>query len=284
MYRNLLKSGNVVKHEESRVIDSNTKIAERLQYLAEVLQEVPEDEFSDEFSAGLDAVKVEQLLGDNEEGEKPAAVDTAVFEQMRAEAQNEADEILEKARTEAEQIIAKANEEAENIRRQAEAEGHDEGYNVGHEEAMQLAKQAEEASENRKAELESYYGRKIEELEPMFIDKLTDIYEHVFMIELSDKKELISYLLTNTIRNIEGGKTFLIHVSADDYEYVNEHKEELSQGLPASAVFEVIEDVTLSGSQCFIEADSGIFDCGLGTELSLLKKELTLLSYRAEGT
>ena len=101
------------------------------------------------------------------------------------------------------------------------------------------------------------------------------------MLDLSDKKELIHYLITDAMRNIEGGKSFLIHVSKEDYEYVNEHREELMTGLPQSSTLEVIEDMTLAQSQCYIEADSGIFDCGLGTELKLLKKELTLLSFRA---
>ena len=116
----------------------------------------------------------------------------------------------------------------------------------------------------------------------MFVDKITEIYEHVFMIDLSDKRELVHYLLTDAMRNIEGGKTFLVHVSKEDYEYVNANKADLSQGLPGTSTLEVIEDMTLSESQCFIESDSGIFDCGLGTELALLKKELKLLSFRQD--
>ena len=66
MYKNLLKSGNVVKHNEARVIDSNTLVAERLAYLSEALAEASsdDDEFYNDFTAGLNAIQVEQLLGD----------------------------------------------------------------------------------------------------------------------------------------------------------------------------------------------------------------------------
>ena len=298
---NLLKSGNVLKQDEARVIDSNVKVAERLQYLSEILQAESEDGFYDDFTAGLDAVQVEQLLGDPdglidgsiegsfedsfEEGliAEGQSFDTGAFEQMKADAQAEADSILSAAREEAESIIAAANVDAEAIRSNAQAEGHEEGYKAGYDEGVGIAKEAEEQFNIRQNELETLYEQKIDELEPMFVEKITEIYEHIFAVDLSGKKELVLYLLTDAMRNIEGGKTFLVHVSREDYEYVSEHKEELTHGLPGTAILEVIEDMTLAESQCFIEADSGIFDCGLGTELSLLKKELTLLSFRADS-
>lgn len=289
MYNNLLKSGNVIKHDETRVIDSNSKIAERLQYLSEMLHGSGEDGFYDDFSAGLDAVQVEQLLDNPEdvdglfaEASAGPAFDTSAFEQMKQEAEMEAENILSAAREEAERIVASARDEAQQIFAKAQADGHGEGYNQGYEEGVQIGHQAEQQCAQREAELEAYYAGKIEELEPEFVDKITDIYEHIFMIDLKDKKEVVHYLLTDAMRNIEGGKTFLVHVSKDDYEYVNEHKEDLTQGLPGTSTLEVIEDVTLSASQCFIEADSGIFDCGIGTELALLRKELLLLSYRSK--
>ena len=284
LHNNLLKSGNVLKNDETRVIDSNNKIAERLQFLSEMLQEAPEDEFYDEFSAGLDALQVEQLLGDPDAAlmqEGAPSFDTQAFEQMRQDAEAQAEEILSAAREEAGRIVEAAHAEAEGIKSKAFTDGHDEGYQNGYAEGVQIANEAEERCANRERELESYYAQKIDELEPVFVDKITSIYEHVFMLGLKDKKELVHYLITDAMRNIEGGKTFLVHVSKDDYEYVNENKEDLTRGLPGSATLEVIEDVTLSQAQCFIEADSGIFDCGLGTELALLKKELTLLSYKA---
>ena len=45
---------------------------------------------------------------------------------------------------------------------------------------------------------------------------------------------------------------------------------------------DVVEDLTLSKNDCMIETENGIFDCGLGTQLSELKKRLMLLSWSGE--
>lgn len=291
MNRYVLKSGNIVKSDEARVIDSNEKIAERLQHLAEVMaasENYSEGDYypEDGFVEGLDAIQVEQLMGDSDslEGQYEAApqIDTQALEEMKEQARIEAEEILSAAREEAESIIANAGAEAEEIKANARTAGHDEGYNSGYNEAMQTAEEVKMQCAQREAELESYYQQKISELEPLFIDKLTEIYEHIFNVDLSKNKELIVYLLSDAIRNIDGAKTFFIHVSKEDISYVSEHKEALMQGIPNTSTLEIIEDATLSETECFIEAESGIFDCGLGTELSLLKKELSLLSYKSE--
>lgn len=284
--RYLLKSGNVVKSDEARIIDSNDKVAERLQYLAEIMPSFSDDEeyySEDGFTEGLNAIQIEQLMGDPEDAEPVEnVIDTSALEEMKEQARIEAEEMLSAAREEAEGIISNARAEAENIKANARTSGHDEGYNEGYSEAMKIAEDAQAQCDGREAELEQYYQQKISELEPLFIEKLTGIYEHIFNLDLSDKKELIVYLLSDAIRNIDGAKSFLVHVSKDDFDFVSEHKDELMQKIPATSSLELIEDSTLSATQCFIEAESGIFDCGLGTELSLLKKELTLLSYKSE--
>ena len=47
---------------------------------------------------------------------------------------------------------------------------------------------------------------------------------------------------------------------------------------PGSTI-DIVEDNTLSQNECLIETENGIFDCGLGTQLSELKQQLVLLSY-----
>lgn len=290
---NIVKSGNIVKSDEARIIDSNARVADRLSYLAEIMDSYKEDynyddDFStDGFTEGLDALQVERLFGEEQDGEmqeivETPAVDTAQIEAMLAEANSEAERIISEANAQAEDIIASAQQEAQNIMQNAEREGHESGYNAGYEEGLRVADEAEQRCAARERELEEYYSNRVDELEPQFVEKLTDIYEQIFRVDLSSKKDLILYLISDAMRGIEGGKNFLVHVSPDDYPYVIENKAELSQGIPTTSTVEVIEDMTLSASQCFIEAESGIFDCGLGTELELLKKELMLLAFKKE--
>ena len=42
---------------------------------------------------------------------------------------------------------------------------------------------------------------------------------------------------------------------------------------------DVVEDLTLGRNECMIETEGGIFDCGLDTQLSELRKRLMLLSW-----
>ena len=287
MHNNLLKSGNIVKKDSARVIDSNEKIAARIQYLNEILMREPASGFSDDFTEGLEAEQVELLL--NDEGGEAAysgapvpSISDEEIQAIKEAAEAEAQSIISDAEKKAKKIIDSANDEASGIRENAKAEGYDEGYRNGEAEGLRIGDEARAECEAKEREFQAYYQQKLEELEPVFIEKLTDIYEHIFNVELSDKKELIMYLLSDAMRNIDGSKNFFIHVSKDDYDYVSENKESLMRGLPSTAVVEVIEDISLSKSQCFIEAEAGIFDCGLDTELALLKKELTLLSYRKE--
>ena len=51
-------------------------------------------------------------------------------------------------------------------------------------------------------------------------------------------------------------------------------KKQLVAGLAISSAVDIIEDLTLAKGECFIEADGGIFDCGLGTQLKELRKKL----------
>ncbi len=275
--KNLVKFNNVVvKEEGKRIIDSNTLVAEKIQSLTALLEEENSSEsFAEGFTAGLNADQVEQLLADPEKVE----MDTQQAGEVIKNANEEAEQIIASAQAEADSILLTAKGDAAKVKADAIRTGHDEGYQVGFDEGLKKASKAEETYRAKQQQLEEAYEKKLEEIEPQFIEVLTGIYSHIFHIDLSSKKELVLYLLKDTIRNIEGGKNFLVHVSKDDYALVNEHKQELLAGIGSTNMVEIIEDLTLPTMQCFVETEGGIFDCSLGTELELLEKELKLLSY-----
>ena len=78
---------------------------------------------------------------------------------------------------------------------------------------------------------------------------------------------------------IEDSRNFLVHVSKEDYEGVIASREYIRSEAGAGVTVEIVEDVTLSRSQCFIETENGIYDCSLDTQLSELGRKLRLLSY-----
>lgn len=264
---------------ETRVIDSNERIAERIAALSKNLQAAMEEEneadFPEEFSDGLEAAQVSQLL--DEDGGNV----------IKAEPVREgpsADEILAKANEEAEEILAKAREEAEQIKSRAYEEGatkgRSDGYAKGNEEAEALKESLKQEYQEKEEHLTRVYQEKLEEIEPGMIDLLTDIYEHIFRVKLSDYRDVIVHLLGSTLRKIEGSQEYLIHVSREDLPFVSMQKEQLLEaGGVVNAHFDIVEDLTLKKNQCLIETENGIFDCSLGVELKELKKQLLLLSY-----
>lgn len=287
---NLLKSNYVVKKEETRVIDSNELILKRLESLAveapSETEPVQEAEFV-EFNEGLNAEQLELLLDDNPdrgsvevvEDDEPVR-DEGISEESLEEFRRQAEEIINEAREEAQRIIDDANAQAGTIREEQKEAGYREGYDQGHAEGIRVIDEKMAELDEKEAAINAEYDKKLDEAEPLLVDAITDIYEHIFHVSLSSNREILLNLLHDTVRNIEGGKNFIIHVSKNDYEYVNDRKDQLTDGLGSTDTIEVIEDLTLRQTEAFIEAEGGIYDCGIGTELELLKKELMLLSYQ----
>ncbi len=284
MSNSLIKSysvnynNNKEEKKTKRVIDSNQAVSERIKALSEILETAVDVDLADEFNEGLDAEQVDALLADQEEvaAEKERA---EAAQKLIDEANEQAEGIIADANGQAAQIIeeahAKAAEIQEDARKIGQAEGDERGYAEGLERAAQIEREAEEKA----AELDRQFEARLEELEPKLVDTLTDIYSHVFGIDLTGRSDVVLHLLKDAIRNIEGAKNYLIHVSRDDHEAVIAGKDELTSGLGNAVTIEIIEDATLSPGSSFIETDGGIFDCSIGTELELLKKELRILSY-----
>lgn len=285
MSSTLIKANNVSvgRGDKKRVIDSNQAVIERLSLLNRVLEDtVSYDDFADGFSEGIDAESVDALLADTAEEEIVPEVTREDIEQMLAEANSQADAIIANANEQARSIIEAANSEAEGIKASAYEEGMASGEARGYEEGLAKTNQIEAELNEKIRQVDEEFEAKIMELEPRFVELLTDIYSHVFSVDMSDRSELVLNMLNNAIHNIDGSKNFFLHVSKEDYEYVNSQKEVLLRGLASTCTVEVIEDMTLSQGNCFIEAESGIYDCGLDTQLENISKELKLLSYTPE--
>jgi flagellar assembly protein FliH len=293
--RGVLKSGWVnFNSENARVIDSNAKAEEKLRELAvELAKQCGEEpEFADGFTSGINAVDVSELIGD-EEGRIYGEDDSSEDEQQRvpaheeliAEAKAEIEEMKQSALEQIEQERASAVEEGKNQGYQEGLElGKTEGFNQGHQDGLNsvsdLKEQALSDIKARKEQLENEYNQKLKELEPKFIDTLTGIYEHIFHVNLKNSRELIVYLIQNTMRNIEGGGTYMVHVSKEDFPFASMQKKEIVKGTNINLDdIELLEDATLAKNECMIETGNGVFDCSLGTQLDALNEQLRLLSY-----
>ena len=280
MSRSLVKQiYTVMQSDEKRIIDTNALVQKRLNALQ------AKDEGGDGFVSGLDAENVEVAQG----GEGTAGAESNVIK-----AKEDAGRLMEEAQANSQEILENARQEAERIREEARAEAEHEKADIlenarkqGYTEGNNRAKAEEEAvrQEYLKKEklLEDEYQQKLEELEPQMVDTITQIYEHIFHVELQSNRDILTYLISNTLRKIDGERDFIIHVSKEDYPYVNMQKKQMLAGaVSANSNVEIIEDMTLTKNECMIETDSGIYDCGLGTQLEELRKKLMLLAWQKE--
>ncbi len=276
-----------VQAEEKLVIDNNTRMAQRLEKLEEEKQRLLErqrflEEESSEFTEGLEGEEIDALLEDAEYDEEGNIIKAAPAYSGPSleEIQMRADEIINAAMAEAEDIQERAKASIDADRMEAIKEGEKQGFDEGYRKAMLEAENMKIEVEEKKRQLEREYDRLIQHLEPQFIDVITDVYNYVFGIQLESNHDILIYLVDRMLRKIEASNCFIVHVSKEDYQMVMDNKEMLSeQSVGGRGRLDIIEDIALSGGECLIETDGGLFDCGIDTQLQVLTAKLKALSY-----
>lgn len=266
--RNLVKQAYVVApQEEKRVIDNNALVRKRIGELA------PEG-----FVSGLGAEVLDVPLEDGAGNVIKAGEDA---ETILEQAKKEAETILNNARLEVLRMRDEAKAETELEKNQILAQARQQGYDEGAAKAKVELQAAEQQYQEKARELEAAYQEQINVLEPQFINTITGIYEYIFHVDLGSYREVLVHLIATTIRKLEGSREFMIHVSREDYPYVSMQKKQMLAGaVSANCSVDVVEDMALEKNQCMIETESGIFDCGLDTQMSELKRRLQLLSWK----
>jgi len=284
---NLFKAGYVsYDQSEARIIDSNELANRKIEAFqeqemkrqrAQMLQEEPSYDTAegDDFIPGIDMEQLSQLTEDQ------SMLESVPDPQFDMEAmQAEIDLKLQQAQEQADTIVNNAHAQAQEIMQMAQQQGHQEGYDAGYQEGVAAAQALQADFEQQKEDLEKQYQQIVDELEPEMVDILTQIYEHVFNIELREDKGIILHLLKTTLSRIEPGNDLIVHISSDDYDDIMEQKEELDACITSpNTTMEIIEDPLLKENECMIESDSGVFDCSLGVELSEITRKLKLLSF-----
>ncbi len=285
--RNLYKSRwVVVEPDEKCLIDSNSRLVSRIEAIETEKRRraaiAAGEDFDEEgFRSGLIGERIDMPVGDEESGNVLKAPEEQVPEgptpeELRAQAEYE----LTQAREEIEQIKLIARETLEREKQETLDEARRAGYDEGYRMAQAEAEQARKQLQQERIRLTEEYESLVAELEPQFIDTITAIYNHIFHVELENERNILVHLIETTLRKVESSRVFIVHVSKEDYPYVNMQKKALSEGaVSGRGVVEIVEDMTLHQNECMIETDGGIFDCGVGTQLEELTRKLKMLSF-----
>ena len=282
---NLLKSGFVNFREgEARIINSNEIVARRLSKAGIASTE------GQESGEGFRVTEFGEM--DRETAGMIAGESGNIYREEPVYEGPSPEELLAEARQEIEEMRAAAMQEIEVLRREALEEGRKAGYNdgfaQGHGEALQGVEEAErkvkeaiQETERVRDTLHREYEEKLQEMEPMVIDELTKIYDHVFEAGLKEQSEIIFHLLDTTLHRIDSGKEFIVRVSQADYEYVSARKEELLVGMPGVRM-DLGADVTMKRGEGTLETGGGQFACSIDVELQELRHRIHMLAYQKE--
>lgn len=276
----MLSRSNLVKQvfmippqsDEKRIIDSNPLVKKRL---GEFARQSAAD--GDGFVSGLAAEVIDVEEGS---GNVIKAEDAA---ELLERAKDEAQAILREAQAEAVRIRETALAEAEKEKSKVLEQARQQGYVDGTSRAQAQVDALEQEYREKERQIEEAYQQQIDILEPQFIDTITGIYEHIFHVELESYREILVHLISTTMRKLEGSHDFMIHVSREDYPYVSMQKKQMLTGaVSESCNVDVVEDLSVEKNHCMIETENGIYDCGVDTQLSELKRRLQLLSWSKE--
>ena len=156
-----------------------------------------------------------------------------------------------------------------------------EGYNEGSaklwtEVADEKARMPEELVE-LKHQLKDEYNTKMENMESDIVDAMIKVFRHVFDIQFDNKKQILLYLIHNTLMNVEVGKEFHIRVSSSNYKFIESRIGDIKEKIGNDIEVEIVNDMTLGPEDCIIETESGVFNCGIDMELSNLEKDIRSL-------
>ena len=290
---NVLKGYFVSVDDDSRVVDIDELLKLRLKEeedrRARLNAISEENGFSDEFVEGLPIQNIDALLGDDEAGVVIGDVGAEDASYMQAsneelEALNSqiavANEELQRINAEIQNAYDEANANIEAMKEAAYEEARNEGYQAGYNEGIASVESMKQELMEQAASMDEEYERHLMEAEPMLVDTITDIYEHIFRIDMSMYQGIVKNLLIDTINGNNDARNIIVHISKDDYAMIMSEKEDIltETGMQADNV-EFVQDATLKSTDCIIETDNGVFDCSLETELKELKRKLMLLAY-----
>lgn len=179
------------------------------------------------------------------------------------------------------QIVADAQNEAESIMEKAKEEGYKKGYEEGSMEAM---KKADQYLENLHKEQESLIAqnnavleKNIHDAQTKIVDFACDVIEKFTGILVNDYKPVMLHMINSALNQAETSKKFVIKVAEENYTYVSDNYDRLAGAGNSNISIEIYGDSKLSRSQCIIETDNGIIDLSMDVQVKNLITAIKLL-------
>jgi flagellar assembly protein FliH len=196
------------------------------------------------------------------------AVGEAIINKARAEA----DMIVKEALLEAKDIVIKASDEMKELKTKVIEESKAEGYKEG-------VAQAENEYENQLTEVQELkeqvsveYEKILESLEEDTVNTILHIARKVISNELKCKDNIL-LLVKDAFEKCSKEHKVVLKLSEQDYEYINENREELNKMLERSEEVEIKKDLSLKEGGCVIDTPLGSIDASAYSKFDKIEDE-----------
>ncbi len=200
-----------------------------------------------------------------------------MLEEEFLKCQEETEAMLLTAREQADTIVLQAQEQAKQLYHEAYETGKLEGYSAGEVDAKERYRELEEQLQGEREKQMLKYQQMIEEIEPRYVEVMIALIQKVTGVLLEERKDILLYLLKNSIHNLDKSTHYIIRVSKEDVYDIESKKQEIKELLGDEVAVEIVEERTLEKNQCIIETDSQMVDCGIQTQLNNLIESLKML-------
>ena len=257
---NVIKANTVYYDKNlTKTIDSHQNWKKKESLLKKSAQNTEhKKEPIDGFVKGLDAVQVKEIPSEEELLER-------------------SNKIIENAKSEASQILEQAKQEAATKQKKIYAEAKKKGYEDGVASgSLELKKKMDEV-EDGKIQLQKEFETMVKELEPQIADIIASLVERITGLVVSDRKEVIIYLIEKALSKQDKCDDFKLRISNEDYDFVSKAKDTILASIGRDVTLKIIEDASLEKNQCLIETDLCVIDCGLDEQLKNLIMDIKLL-------
>lgn len=260
---NVIKAYSVRYDDEAKkTIDTHLKVEKELDIKRSMFLKTPaaksETGMPEGFIEGLKAVVVEALPTNEDTIEKNSR-------------------ITEEARAEAKKILDQAKKEAQQLHNDTFAAAQKKGYEEGMLQARKEIQKYKTEYDEKTRRLQKEYDDMFHSLEPQMAQIIAALVEKITGIVVEDKEEVILYLVTKAVKNMDKYDEYTIRVSKEDFEYISMRKNLLLGAIGREVPLYITEDPGLRRNQCLIETELKVINCSLDIQLNNLITDLKLI-------
>ena len=244
---------------------------------------------AEEFKANFEVEKQQMLAESQAKADEivKKAEDTAFAEIKRqtdsaavikADAEKEARAIIEKAQAEAAEIVNEANNQRARIEDSARKDGFDKGYKEGYDKGVG---EVERLVERMHKILESVMQRReeiLQETESQIVELVILMARKVVKILSENQKNVVMANTMAALKKVKTRGTVTLRVNLEDVKLSSEHANEFIQHVEKVEGINVLEDSSVEKGGCIVETDFGSIDARISSQLTELENKILEVS------